>query len=253
MLITGSTDKGIKRQVNQDSFATGKIAGGCFAVVCDGMGGQRGGEVASRLACDIIAEAISRDFSSKTEGGARDLWIQGALQSAAKSANKAVFDLGESDASLSGMGTTLVAAVITDGCAYILHAGDSRAYLIHGGEVSQLTTDHTMVQLLLDRGDITLSESRSHPQRHYITRALGVGAELDFSFCSQELSGGDALLICTDGLYNFINAGEFQNLVLRSLKERRTDALIEAAIKGGGGDNITAVLIGCVTEEAAFI
>ncbi len=251
MLITGATHRGLKRLANQDCFATGPVAGGGFAVVCDGMGGQQGGEVASRMACDAMVEAILRDFATLTTGSARDIWIKSALEAAAKAASYAIFELGESQEHLQGMGTTLVAALVIGWQAYILHAGDSRAYLLREGTLSQLTTDHTMVQMLLDRGDITLSESRHHPQRHYITRALGVGPSIEPECTMLTLLPGDLLLLCTDGLYNFVPPDALEALAQAGAATGSVEELIAAANAGGGGDNITAVFIGPAGEVEA--
>lgn len=244
MLITGRTDKGLVRQNNQDTFAVGEIADGCYTVVCDGMGGQQGGEVASQLACESVSAAILRDFASPVTGEARDTWIKGALDEAVQAANRAVFERGEADDNLAGMGTTIVAALIMGSTAYILHAGDSRAYLLREDTLTQVTTDHTMVQMLLERGDITESESRVHPQRHYITRALGVGAQVECAFNVVDLHPGDSLMVCTDGLYNYVDPVALPALVADAAAAASADSLIEAANAGGGGDNITAVLMG---------
>ena len=244
MLITGRTDKGLTRQNNQDTFAAGEIAGGCYTVVCDGMGGQQGGEVASELACGSVAAAIQRDFSTPVGGEAGAAWIRGTLDAAVQAANREVFERGEADESLSGMGTTIVAVLIVGHTAYILHAGDSRVYLFRQGELTRLTTDHTMVQMLLERGDITETESRTHPQRHYITRALGVAPQVECEFTVVDLTPGDVLLVCTDGLYNFVIPDALRSLMELAVVDGSADNLIEAANAGGGGDNITAVLIG---------
>ncbi|MEG1849696.1 MAG: protein phosphatase 2C domain-containing protein, partial [Oscillospiraceae bacterium] len=197
--MIADTHVGQKRQTNQDSFVMRQLSRDAgFVVVCDGMGGERGGEVASVLAIDTVTAQLSRDL--KPEMG--ELSVRRVLQCAAAAANAAVCSKAAEHPELKGMGTTLCAAAVCGEMAHFVHAGDSRAYLLRDDLLTQLTTDHTVVQLLLDRGDISRRDAQSHPQRHYITRAVGAAPDTQFDLFSIDLEPHDALLLCTDGLYN---------------------------------------------------
>ena len=196
--------------------------------------------MASRLAANTMSEQVTR--SLKVEMG--EVSIRRVLESAAAAANEEVRLAVKDDPSLEGMGTTLVAVVATAKAAHIAHAGDSRAYLLRDDLLTQLTVDHTVVQMLIDRGDITRQDAKNHPHRHYITRAVGVGDNLRFDIFSIDLREGDAILVCTDGLYNYIGHENLCALTAVSLCGGSVDPLINSANQNGGGDNITAALIG---------
>lgn len=241
MWLTAETHVGQKRETNQDTFVAQTLEwGGGFLVVCDGMGGERGGAVAS----DIAAKAMAGQLSRGLRPDMREASVRHLLQCAAAAANADVFDAARADPALEGMGTTLVAAAVTPGAAHIVHAGDSRAYLLRDDLLTQLTVDHTVVQMLIDRGDITTQDAREHPQRHYITRAVGVEAELPFDIFSIDLQPGDALLLCSDGLYNFVSHEDLCALTAVAVRRRSAAGLIARANENGGGDNITAALAG---------
>ena len=145
---------------------------------------------------------IVRELSAALSPDAEQRDLRPVMERAIAHANLVVNRAARDTQALRGMGTTVVLAVAQDNRVTIAHAGDSRAYLIHGGELSQLTHDHTVVQMLVERGEITREEALSHPQRHYITRAVGVDSEIQVEFSQTELAEGDALLLCSDGLYN---------------------------------------------------
>lgn len=165
------------------------------------------------------------------------------MEQAISHANLVVNRTARDTEALRGMGTTVVLAVAEGNTVTIAHAGDSRAYLIHGEELSQLTHDHTVVQMLMERGEITEEEALSHPQRHYITRAVGVDCEIRVEFSQAELGEGDAVLLCSDGLYNYADPTDFPRLVREALESGDASGFIDAANAGGGGDNITAVIL----------
>lgn len=238
MRIIGGTHVGVKRSTNQDTFLCGETAWGGYLVVCDGMGGERGGNVASEIAARTFVEMLLRDVSSGTTGRQ----LRAVMTCAAAAANAAVYDAAKGDEELSGMGTTLVAAVIFGQDAVIIHAGDSRAYLLRDDLLTQVTTDHTFVQALVSRGDITPQAAAEHPQRHYITRAVGVAPEVEFDFTDCALEAGDCLLLCSDGLYNEVPEQELAALAAVAARHGSVDGLIQRANENGGGDNITAVL-----------
>ena len=175
MKIASKTDIGKVRNTNQDSYAAGEMLDGtAWAVVCDGMGGANGGNIASANAVKIISEYISSSYHEEMGSNS----IKTLLQSALYGANVRLYDMSKTIESLNGMGTTVVSAIISNGIAHIAHAGDSRAYLIHEGKLSQITKDHSIVQSMVDKGQITPEEAKNHPNKNVITRALGVDEDI---------------------------------------------------------------------------
>ena len=141
------------------------------------------------------------------------------------------------------MGTTIVGAIVCEGMAHIVHAGDSRAYHVKKDGIEQVTKDHSVVQLLVDRGEITQDEARFHPKKHFITRALGVMSTIELDYCEFPLEEGEAIVICTDGLSNYFSSGELYDMVKSAGYGKCVDKLVNAAKKAGGADNITVVCI----------
>ncbi len=240
MRIVAKTDIGKKRSSNQDSYAAGELPSGvAWAVVCDGMGGVAGGNVASSTAVKIISEQITSSYRV----GMSPKSIKNMLVSAINAANISVYDISCANSELEGMGTTVVCAVVTDGVAYIAHAGDSRAYLFSQGGFSQLTKDHSVVQEMVETGRITPSEAKNHPRKNIITRALGVEPEIKVDYCDTDLSDNDILLICTDGLTNYVDEKDFTKIIENNSYYEVADLLVNKANDNGGGDNITVVAI----------
>ena len=237
MKIVAKTDKGLKRENNQDSYAAGELSGGAvFAVVCDGMGGAAEGALASSVAVKVIREKISAGYSS----GMSDLSIKSLLVSAVENANKAVYDVSLSDPEYEGMGTTVVACIATDEFVYIVYAGDSRAYLIRNGEPVQITRDHSVIQNMIENGEITPEEALDHPQKHVITRALGVDSKIKLDFCQEDFDD-EILLLCSDGLTNFISVSDIGEILSAGIDDDSVNKLVDKANTNGGGDNITVV------------
>jgi protein phosphatase len=241
MLVSAKTDIGIKRSTNQDSFSYGQLDGGAitWAVVCDGMGGMAAGNVASATAVEVISGSFENNLSPKSSASA----IRNLLKSSIESANARVYNLAMEEDEYRGMGTTVVVAVVIKGVAYVAHAGDSRVYFYSNNQLSQVTTDHSVVQSLIEKGQLTEQEAKNHPNKNVITRALGVNSYIDIDFEEFEVSAGDSLLLCTDGLTNCID-DELIKLAssdndFATLAER----LVELANQNGGYDNITAVAI----------
>ncbi len=248
MWVRAATHVGQQRTDNQDTYRIGALPQGGYLLVCDGMGGENGGSIASRIAADTAAARIAADFAGEiSETSARY-----ALESAGAAANAAVYARSKEDLSLKGMGTTLSGVVVTGETAHIIHAGDSRVYLLRDDLLHQLTTDHTVVQMLMDRGDLTAEAAKSHPQRHYITRAVGVEKQLDFDIFTVDLAPDDAFLVCSDGLYNFVAPEELAALTAVCVRKKNAQPLIDAANANGGGDNITAAL-GSIEKEVRSI
>lgn len=240
MKIVAKTDKGLIRESNQDAYAVGELPGEvAWAVVCDGMGGAAGGNIASALAVKVISDKITSCYNSKM----RDSSIFNLLDSAITAANIEVYDMADSQHDLRGMGTTVVCAIVRNNTAFIAHAGDSRAYIATGDNVKQITTDHSMVQDLVDRGKITAEEAENHPNKNIITRAVGVDKRIEIDFDELDLGENDTLILCTDGLSNYVSTAE----LLEDIKDGQyyafADRLVKRANNNGGGDNITVVAI----------
>lgn len=239
MQIFSKTDRGRVRTDNQDAYFAGKITDdSVFAVVCDGMGGANAGNVASELAVRHISEYVIRSYRD----GMDMTDTEKTLKNAIVSANISLYDKAVNNTELAGMGTTAVAAFVKDGTAVIAHVGDSRIYLVNG-EIKQLTCDHSVVQSLIESGKITPEDAKVHPRKNVITRALGAEENVAVDSDCLNLSNGDTLLLCSDGLTNFLDDKDiltvFQNNDISAVAER----LVEEANKNGGGDNITVVTV----------
>lgn len=240
MKIVAKTDKGLVRENNQDAYAVGELPGEvAWAVVCDGMGGAAGGNIASALAVKVISDKITSSYNEKM----RDSSIKNLLDSAITAANIEVYDMAYSRPDLTGMGTTVVAVVVRDNVAHIAHAGDSRAYIVNDDGVEQITVDHSLVQNLVDRGEITKEEAEHHPNKNVITRALGVDKRIDVDFSEVEMHENETLVLCTDGLSNCVNNAEMVEDIKDGQYYAFADRLVKRANKNGGNDNITVVAI----------
>ncbi len=239
MIAFSGTDTGNSRETNQDAcFVDMLYDKSCFAVVCDGMGGANGGNIASSMAVKTIAEYINNSYSSKMNKYS----LMDMMKSALLSANLKIFDESKKNPLYSGMGTTVVVAIVRNGLALICYAGDSRAYLINN-DIVQLTKDHSVVQTLLEDGTLTKEEAKNHPKKNIITKALGVEETLIPDMFELPIELNDSLLICTDGLSNYVESDEILRIVKSSQKEDIIQNLIDKANENGGGDNITAVII----------
>jgi PPM family protein phosphatase len=225
----GFTDPGRKRRRNEDSYV---IEPPLFAVA-DGMGGAQAGEVASRLAA-----AAFREFHD-----ADDLDPEKRLVAIVQEANRRIYDRATGDAEVSGMGTTITAALVGNSGLAIGHVGDSRAYRLRGGRFEQLTDDHSLVADLVRSGRLTPEEADVHPQRSVITRALGTDPHVDVDTFTVPVESGDLFLLCSDGLTTMVDDGEIRDLVTSAKDlDQAGRGLVKAANKAGGEDNVTVVL-----------
>jgi serine/threonine protein phosphatase PrpC len=221
--VGARSDIGRERGRNEDAYL---IREPLFAVA-DGMGGHRGGDVASSLAMEIL------------EGDAATPLVE-----TIKQANQRVLQRSASDRELRGMGTTLTAVVAEDARAHVAHVGDSRAYLLRDGNLQQLTEDHTLVQRMVREGKITPEEAHTHPQRSILTRALGVEEDLSVDELTLDMHPGDRLLLCTDGLTSMVGREQIQEILEREkAPQAACDKLIDAANRAGGDDNITVIVL----------
>ncbi|PDX87218.1 serine/threonine protein phosphatase [Faecalibacterium prausnitzii] len=245
MKLAGKTDVGRVRQENQDDYRAGELPGGAvWALVCDGMGGAKGGREASQGACNVIENFFQEQYA-QCGAGQEEPFLKKALLYA----NRFVFQKAAHEEALAGMGTTAVCALVRSGNVYLCHAGDSRAYLIRDGKLTQLTHDHSYVQELVDCGTITEEEAEHHPQKNIITKALGVDYRLEPEFTAAKLKQEDRLLLCTDGLTNMVPVEEMEELLAQGTFYDLPDRLIEAANAHGGSDNITALLLAVEPTE----
>lgn len=245
MKLAGKTDVGRVRQENQDDYRAGELPGGAvWALVCDGMGGAKGGREASQGACNVIENFFQEQYA-QCGAGQEEPFLKKALLYA----NRFVFQKAAHEEALAGMGTTAVCALVRSGNVYLCHAGDSRAYLIRDGKLTQLTHDHSYVQELVDCGTITEEEAEHHPQKNIITKALGVDYRLEPEFTAAKLKRKDRLLLCTDGLTNMVPVEEMEELLAQGAFYDLPDRLIKAANAHGGSDNITALLLAVEPTE----
>jgi PPM family protein phosphatase len=227
------TDVGRGRPENEDNLLVDREHG--LYAVADGMGGHRAGEVASATAIETLKEAYL--------GGRR-------LDEAVAAANAAVYAKGADDASMRGMGTTLTAIALEgEATALLGHVGDSRAYLMRGGSVTQVTDDHSLVEQLVREGRLTPEEAQNHPQRAIITRALGIDAEVEVDTYRIDLRPGDRLLICSDGLTNMLSDDTIAATLRRHADpQQAADTLVDMANQAGGDDNITVVILDALSD-----
>lgn len=240
MKIVAKTDMGTIRNSNQDCYSIGELPGGvAWAVVCDGMGGALGGDVASSTAVKMISEKIASCYHAGMSSNS----VRNLLISAIETTNACLYDMSLANESLTGMGTTVVAAIVTEKLACIAHAGDSRAYKVTHDGMVQLTKDHSVVQALVENGQITQNEAKVHPRKNLITRALGVNESIDIDFCEEPISDDEAIIICTDGLTNYVEIDKIFKVTQSVDHYQYAERLVELANLHGGGDNITVVAI----------
>ena len=240
MRIWGITDTGLVRRENQDAYATAVIADCTVAVVCDGMGGTNGGHTASTVA----VETLLRQLRAALRPGMSWPHIRKETLRGIAQANQAIRAIADADETLSHMGTTLVCAVCRDAEAMVFNVGDSRCYFIGSEGIRQVTRDHSVVENMVERGDITQAQARRHPSRNLITRALGPDADVETDYFSVSWRQGDFLLLCTDGLVNTVSDQEMLFEVMHeSDLDGCLDRLMAAAKEQGAPDNVTVVLL----------
>ena len=237
----GLTDKGCVRKMNQDAYEIRQLdKNTLLCVVCDGMGGAKSGNVASSLAADVFSQEIERTWTPNMEWDKADQM----LKSAVKLANFTVYDQASQFEEFSGMGTTLVAALVRGRQVSFVNVGDSRAYIINQKGIRQVTRDHSVVQMMVDRGELTAEMAKSYPGKNLITRAVGTEVTVLCDVFRQELSKGDFLLLCSDGLSNLLDDQEILFEVVHGVnKERCCKRLLDIAVSRGAPDNVTGVLV----------
>lgn len=235
--VWAQSDVGLKRSSNQDSFLIDRELG--LFVVADGMGGHKGGEVASLMATQKVRETVAqrmrllgRDYSPKM-----------LLQEACTHASHAIFDHGQSQRDLEGMGTTLVVALLVGTSLFISNVGDSRAYLYSAPHMWQITEDHSLVNEQIRLGLIAEENAENFVGKNVITRSVGFERDVECDVIERQIEAGESLLICSDGLTGMISKKELLDLFTESRPSEIVPRAIEAAKKGGGEDNITVMVI----------
>jgi protein phosphatase len=240
MYLSYNSDIGSVRTENQDKICAGFLYDNiALAVVCDGMGGAASGAVAS----EIAATEIYRRVSSGYREGMKPSSIRNLLETAVAAANTIVYEKSCEDIEKNGMGTTCVAALVIEKCAYIVSVGDSRAYLMNAGGIKQITEDHTYVNMLYKHGEITYEEMLNHRMRNIITRAVGVDPTVETDFFVEEETDNFAIFLCTDGLSNYCHPQIIYDSVFNKNLDKGVSDLIEYCNECGGKDNISAAVI----------
>lgn len=244
----GLTDPGRKRQNNEDSVAVDPEVG--LAVVADGMGGHQSGEVASSLTVQTLREFIGRALQDSDltwpfgiDGGRS--FAANCLVTGVKLANRRVFREAATRETLSGMGTTVVGVLVRDGCVTYASVGDSRAYLLRGGSLRQLTLDDSWIEAAVSQHLVAPAERHRHPLRHVLTKAIGLAEDVDFEVGEERLEEGDRILLCTDGLTGVLSNEEIREVLEAHPTDVRAACaeLVSRANEGGGPDNVTVVLV----------
>ena len=238
MKVFSATDIGQKRQMNQDFIYTSEEPVGNLPnlfVVADGMGGHNAGDFASRYGVSVLVETVRKDKNFNPVK---------IIRNGIEAANREVLDQSRKDPSMSGMGTTMVAATVVGGYAYVANVGDSRLYLIHDGSIRQITRDHSYVEEMVAMGMMQRGSADYNRKKNIITRAAGIRPDIVPDFFEEELEQGDYILLCSDGLSNMVDNDTLCSIILSegSLKEK-AQRLIAEANERGGTDNIAVVLV----------
>lgn len=246
LLSFGATDPGKKRANNEDAYLLNDRQG--LYAVADGVGGHEGGEVASRIAVDTLAEAVpdlcgDRDRTPPSGSATPSGPELSAIRHAVGLANRRIRDAVGKDQALAGMGTTLTAFLVKGKRMFLAHIGDSRAYRLRSGKLIQLTNDHSIVAEQVRTGLLTETQARSSPYRHVITRALGLDADAAPDMAEHAVQQDDTYLLCSDGLTEMIEDGEISKILATSAPQVAARRLIDAANARGGADNITVVVV----------
>ncbi len=243
ILIAGKTHIGMQRKDNQDSYGFFEpkteeefLKKGRLFIVADGLGGHKGGRVASNMAVKIVGEEY---YKSEHED------IYTALVSAIEIANRKIFEKGNSDEALERMGTTCTTVVIRQPYLYLAHVGDSRAYIIRENIIKQISTDHTLVEEMVNSGILSKNEAKTHPDSHILTRSLGIHEEVEVDILDPpiKLEEGDVIFLCSDGLTIYLNDEEIKKIVQKEDINKASEKLIDIANSRGGRDNITVEII----------
>ena len=237
----GLTDPGCVRTQNQDAYQIEQLdRNTLLCVLCDGMGGAKSGNIASSLAVDVFVQEIKRTYHASMDKEK----VNQMLRSAVKLANFTVYDQAAQFEEFSGMGTTLAAVLVRGKEATVVNVGDSRVYAVDKNGIYQLTRDHSLVQMMVERGDLSPEMARSYPGKNFITRAVGTETVAECDLFHHKLERGDCLLLCSDGLSNMMDDQEILFEVVHGVsKQQCCQRLLDIAKNRGAPDNVTSVLI----------
>lgn len=239
MKLAGKTDIGSFRSENQDNYRAARMPDDTvWGIVCDGMGGAASGQLASQIATDALENCFEAGLRGLQRGQERAFLLHCITQ-----ANRAIYSHANENPDHKGMGTTAVCSLIRNEILHIVHVGDSRAYLCRGGQITQLTKDHSMVQQLVEAGRITTEEAEHYPHKNLITKALGVEPLVEADYTTVPVKTGDVILLCSDGLSGVVPDEQILSIVEQNPFFTVPRRLIDQALKAGGQDNITALLI----------
>ena len=244
IFVHGKTDKGLVRTNNEDNFFLDNKTG--LLVVADGMGGHASGEIASKIAIDVIRDyfEVSKVKGAAPAGNYQEEYSETAIDvgSAVSFANKAIYEAAKSNSAWQGMGTTVAAALLNGNRLSIAHVGDSRVYLVRAGNIEQLTDDHSVVYEQMKRELLTKEEAQKSEMKHVLTRALGTRSDVDVDVDELTLAGGDILILCTDGLNSMVSDDDILSVVASTNDPASAcETLINMANTNGGKDNITVI------------
>lgn len=241
MQYWGLTDPGCVRDQNQDTYEIRRLdRGALLCVVCDGMGGAKSGNIASSLAADVFSQEIGRNYHAGMDSEA----VDSMLERAVKLTNFTVYDQAQQFSEFAGMGTTLVAVLIRGRQVTVLNVGDSRAYRVNSEGIWQITQDHSLVQLMVRRGELPPRLAKDYPGKNYITRAVGTEPQVRPDLFHLDLSRGDSLLLCTDGLTNTMDDQEILFEIVHGVSKKNCcQRLLDIAKNRGAPDNVTGVLV----------
>lgn len=229
MKIIAKTHAGLVRDNNQDSMSYGENSLGEFFIIADGMGGHNHGEYASKLAVSLMVEKINTSEI-----------IQ--IKTSIEQINEEIYNFSHTNEEYRGMGTTMTAGLVSNGILNLGHVGDSRAYVLRDDDLCQLTTDHSFVQELFDKGQITQEEADSHPQKNILTQALGTSPNVDIQSVTQKLQPNDIIILCTDGLTNLLTNDEISHILQKLELEKAAEKLLDLALERGAPDNISMII-----------
>lgn len=236
MEFYSKTDIGMLRKVNQDAVISRTLSESfAWSLICDGMGGTSGGDIASSIAVKEVAKYLEDNLSETL-----DLEnMKNVMYNAIEIANNKIFEESLQNKLLSSMGTTVVLCIVKNSTMHVMYAGDSRVYLLSGAHIKQITKDHSIVQEMVDRGEITQKDARNHPQKNIITRALGIDKDIEVDYLEANLNKGDMILLCTDGLTNEVSDDDIYDICVNNDISKVPERLIKKANLSGGRDNIT--------------
>ena len=239
MHAISKTDQGLFRAENQDRVRFKHLDDGAVVIiVCDGMGGENAGSEASEVAVNAVFDRIILNYREDADNNS----VRNLILSSVTAANSIVYEKSLSDEKKVGMGTTCVCGVIKKDIAFIANVGDSRAYLINDRNIQQISTDHTYVQMLFEKGEIDKEEIKTHSQKNVITRAVGIEDKIDIDYFEIDISPQTVILMCTDGLSNYCSEEMICEIISNNDLENASAKLIKYAIDQGGKDNITVAM-----------